>query len=503
MLWVVGLTVVGTLVLKESNWFEALYAFTRRYEAYKVDDMLIAVVFMAIGAIYFSARRYLEVRRGYDARLIAEKRLEALAQTDALTGLANRRQCYAAIKRRLGVPNGENSPFFVFMIDLDRFKPVNDAYGHTVGDQVLQQVAERLQGQLRPGDLVARLGGDEFAVVINAGAPDGDVSDVAARLLSALTEPFQVDQVVCRIGASLGIAACRATDETPDGLLHRADLALYRAKTEGRGTFCYFEDAMDARAQERTQMETQLRDAVRRGEIRPYYQPLICLRDGSVEGYEILARWVHPVRGVIFPDSFIEIAEDIDVIGEISLSLLEQACLDASQWPERTYLSFNLSPIQFRDPKLCEKILAVLSATGFSPDRLEIEITENALAHDIEVARAMLVTLKANGIRLAMDDFGTGYSSLQHLRTFPFDKLKIDRSFVMSMRECSESRKIIKAIIAMSRGLGLKTTAEGIESQADALKLTQMGCDTGQGYLFGRPEPMAIPSPKIGNARMA
>ncbi|WP_018079723.1 putative bifunctional diguanylate cyclase/phosphodiesterase [Asticcacaulis benevestitus] len=492
-LWVVmALGVTGTLVLHRFDWFEAVYDFTRPYERLQIDNLLIIVLFVAIGATFISIRRSLDMRREYEQRLKAEGRMKTLALTDALTGVANRRHLYDALKRRLETNPAEASCFAVCIFDLDRFKPINDVHGHLVGDQLLQQIAERAQAQLRSGDLLARLGGDEFALIVRTGAVDEDISGLAERLIASLSEPFRIDQLVCHVGASMGIAfALGGASQTPDTLLQKADLALYRAKTEGRGTFRVYQDAMDAKARERTLIELELRDAVENGEILPYFQPLICLRDGRIEGYEILARWIHPSFGLVAPDRFIAVAEEAGLIGDISLSLLEQACEQARDWPKGTYLSLNISPVQLRDSQLSTKICDILDRIGFSATCLEIEITENALVHDVDVARRTLISLKARGMTLALDDFGTGYSSLQHLRSLPFDKLKIDQSFVMSMSESAESRKLVKAIIAMSHSLGLKTTAEGIETHAHALRLTQMGCETGQGYLFGKPSPQA------------
>ncbi|WP_349321831.1 EAL domain-containing protein [Asticcacaulis sp. MM231] len=487
-----AVTLTGTFVLHHFDWFEALYEFSRRYEAQSFDDMLVIVLFIAVGATYFSIRRSLDMRREYELRLKVEGRMETLALTDALTGLANRRHLYSVLKSRLEENSAEASPFAVCIFDLDRFKPINDVHGHLVGDQLLQQIAQRAQGQLRSGDMLARLGGDEFALIVNTRDVDEDISGLAERLITSLSEPFHIDQLVCHIGASMGIAFAQGcASQTPDALLQRADLALYRAKTEGRGTFRFYQDAMDAKAHERTLIELELRSAVEKGEIRPYFQPLICLRDGRIEGYEILARWDHPSFGLVTPDRFITVAEEAGLIGDISLSLLKQACEQARSWPKGTYLSLNISPVQFRDCQLSTKICDILDRTGFSAACLEIEITENALVHDVDVARRTLISLKARGMTLALDDFGTGYSSLQHLRSLPFDKLKIDQSFVTSMSESAESRKLVKAIIAMSHSLGLKTTAEGIETHAQALRLTQMGCETGQGYLFGKPSPQA------------
>ncbi|WP_162148939.1 putative bifunctional diguanylate cyclase/phosphodiesterase [Asticcacaulis sp. AC466] len=492
LLVVTAVSLIGTLALHRFDWFEAVYAFTRPYESHEIDNLLIIVAFIAVGATVISIRRSREVRREYEQRLKAEGHMETLALTDALTGLANRRHLYGALKRRLGAGSTEGSGFAVCIFDLDRFKPINDVHGHLVGDRLLQQIAQRAQAHLRSGDLLARLGGDEFALIINNSSADEDMSGFAERFISSLSEPFHVDQLVCHVGASMGIAFGQGgASQTPDGLLQKADLALYRAKTEGRGTFRFYHDAMDAKVHERTLIELELRNAVERGQIRPYFQPLVCLRDGRIEGYEILARWIHPTMGLVSPDRFITIAEEAGLIGEISLSLLDQACEQARSWPKGTYLSLNISPVQFRDPQLSTKICHILDKAGFSAECLEIEITENALVHDVEVARNTLMALKARGMTLALDDFGTGYSSLQHLRSLPFDKLKIDQSFVMNMSESAESRKLVKAIIAMSHSLGLKTTAEGIETHAHALRLTQMGCETGQGYLFGRPAPQA------------
>ncbi len=484
------------ILLWDSDWFERFYFFTRKYEFYKLDDLSIVFVILSIGGIFFSVSRYMELRVEYAKRIEAEQRMEALALTDALTGLANRRHFLKRLDECVEEQVRHGLDFALILFDLDRFKPVNDFHGHAVGDQLLQSLAERIQGQMRGVDLLARLGGDEFAIILKHTGADDEVSPVADRVLMAVEAPFLIGAVSCQIGVSLGIAVSHQNTQihaplTAVELMQRADLALYRAKADGRGRYHFFEPAMDEKIRERAVMEFELKEAVLAQEIRAYYQPLVCLTDGRIEGYEVLARWHHPMRGVVRPDQFIQVVEDVGLIGKMTLSLLEQACKASRQWPEGTYISINISPVQLRDPSLCAAFMKVLQAYGVAPQNLELEITENALFNDIETARAVLTEFKALGMRLALDDFGTGYSSLQHLRLLPFDKLKIDKTFVMNMHDNAESLKIIHAIIALSRSLGLRITAEGIETKANATWLVEAGCHTGQGYYYGKPAPVA------------
>ncbi len=420
----------------------------------------------------------------------AEELIRHHAEHDALTGLANRRRFYERVEEHLA--RTDHPGFAVLLIDLDRFKPVNDAFGHTTGDAVLCEIASRLEAVVRKGDAVARLGGDEFAIITRSkGSPAETASRLASRIIAAVKRPIIVGDRAIEVGASIGIAQCPTDGQSAETLLHAADVAMYRGKREGRGTFRFFEHRMDAEIREQAALEADLRRAVAKGEIEPYYQPLMSLADRRLLGFEILARWDHPERGFIPPDEFIPLAEKLGLISELTYSILRTAGRDAKTWPPHLTLSLNISPVQLSDSMLPIELLAILNEVGFPPGRLEIEITENALVSDIESAKAILTSFQNLGMKVALDDFGTGYSSLQHLRELHFDKLKIDRSFVQSMLSNPESAKIVNAILGLAKSLGLPTTAEGIENAEVLHEIVESGAEFGQGYYFGRAVPAA------------
>jgi diguanylate cyclase (GGDEF)-like protein/PAS domain S-box-containing protein len=421
----------------------------------------------------------------------AEALIRHHADHDALTGLPNRRAFYERIEDQLARANRLGGSFAVLLVDLDRFKPVNDAHGHTAGDSVLCEVAGRIGTVIRRGDAVARLGGDEFAVISETrGRAGADwAGKLAQRIISAVRAPIATAGTVIELGASIGIAQFPSDGASAESLLHAADVAMYRAKNEGRGGYRFFEQAMDIEMREKAALEADLRAAIAAGEIRPYYQPLMSLRDNRLLGFEILARWQHPKRGAVSPDIFIPLAERVGLISELTYALLREAGRDAKNWPQHLSLSLNISPLQLANDQLPVELLAVLTEVGFPPGRLEVEITENALVSDLEAAKSVLSSLQNLGIRIALDDFGTGYSSLHHLRELQFDKLKIDRSFVQSMCSDPESAKIVSAILGLASSLGLPTTAEGIEDQEVLRKVIEGGAEYGQGHLFGRALP--------------
>jgi diguanylate cyclase (GGDEF)-like protein len=470
------------------GWFAQMTRFTQQYFPYAMDHMALGLALVLLVTLVFSGRRFLDMRREFRARLEAEQRVSRLAYTDTLTELDNRRRFNQLLEMALVEQPHTRAPVSIMLIDLDRFKPINEMHGHVMGDTLLRQVAQRLSDMAKPYASVARFGGDEFALIL-AGEGDAErLEALAATILQAMEAPFCVGHIQCRINASFGIATALASEGLIAAeLIKRADLALYRSKTDGRGQFQSFRPEMDAHLKERARLEIQLRQAIASGEVAPFYQPLVRLSDGHIEGYEILARWEHPQDGLIYPSVFIPIAEDCGLINDLSLSLLDRACADAAHWPDAPVLSLNISPVQLRDPLLCRKVTTILKAHQFAPERLEVEITENALIYDLDIARAVMTELKAAGISIALDDFGTGYASLHSLRDLPFDKIKVDSSFVMNLQTSKESQKIVMAIIALGRSLGLRTTAEGIETPENAQWLTELGCETGQGYLWGRP----------------
>lgn len=431
--------------------------------------------------------------RGHRRLQGALARTAAVARTDTLTDLPNRRRFYEELEAALVRGRHEGLDHALLLIDLDRFKAANDAYGHPAGDELLQLVAARLRHALRDEARIARLGGDEFAFVLccDPASPDqprADPKAVAERIVHAIGQPFALASgTVIQIGASVGIGFTTAEDTAADDLIQRADIALYRAKADGRGCSRVFEPGMDVNVRARALLEGELRQAIADDTIVPHFQPLVDIATGQLIGVEMLARWPHPIHGMVPPDQFIPIAENLGLIGVLTEQLLRRACRAAKAWPDEISLACNVSPVQLRDPKLPAMIQGVLTETGFPASRMEIEVTESALVGDLDLARGLLDQLRALGVRLALDDFGTGYSSLRHLQTLPFDKIKIDRSFVTAMTENPESAKIVSAVLGLGRSLGLATVAEGIESEMTAAFLRDLGCDIGQGWLFGRP----------------
>ncbi|MEO6394995.1 MAG: EAL domain-containing protein [Devosia sp.] len=422
----------------------------------------------------------------------AQELAQSLARHDALTGLPNRRVFAEALDKAVARANRGAGTYAVLSVDLDRFKPVNDIHGHAAGDTVLCEVASRLQGVVRESDTVARIGGDEFAVILEFGSSDDSTkaaADLAQRMIDRIREPIDGPEKRVVVGASIGIAICPTDGSDSETLLRAADMAMYRAKQDGRGGFCFFEQRMQIDLLAQAALEEDVRHAVANEEIQPYYQPLVKLDENRLAGFEVLARWRHPVRGNVPPDAFIPVAEKLGLIGQLTYSLLRRACLDARHWPEEMTIALNVSPTHFADPLLPVKFLAILSETDFPPTRLEVEITETALVSDLPMARAALRSLQGIGIKISLDDFGTGYSNLYHLRELQFDKIKIDRSFVTSMMNDPQRAKIVLSVLALAKSLGMTTIAEGVEHLQTMKELIQGGAEFGQGYYFGKAMP--------------
>lgn len=419
----------------------------------------------------------------------------ALARQEPLTGLCNRVGLRDRLDAALAGADRTGAPLAVLMLDLDRFKAVNDTLGHPVGDALLRKVAERLRKATRSGDVVARLGGDEFAILqVSAlpGAEQPQASEaLARRLVDLVGRTYVVDGHMLNVGVSVGVALAPADGRDADALLKHADLALYRAKAEGRGTYRFFEPAMNAQMQARRSLEIDLRRALALKQFDLAFQPQIQLETGQVTGFEALLRWNHPERGPISPAQFIPLAEEIGLIVGIGEWALRAACREAASWAQPASIAVNLSPVQFRGGKLVETVMNVLAQTGLDPARLELEITEGALLENTDSVLDVLNGLRALGVKISMDDFGTGYSSLSYLQKFPFDKIKIDQSFVRGMEGNAECGAIVRAIARLGASLGMRTTAEGVEtaSQLDAIRAE--GCTEVQGYLTGRPMPAA------------
>jgi diguanylate cyclase (GGDEF)-like protein len=417
-----------------------------------------------------------------------EAKIEYMAHHDALTDLPNRLLLYAQLRQMLArSKRGEHSA--VFCLDLDHFKDVNDAHGHSVGDLLLKSVADRLRQCVRDADTVARLGGDEFAIMQVGASQPMDATSLASRLIEVIAAPYQLGSHQVVVELSIGIALAPDDGLDPEQLLRNADLALYRAKSDGRGLYRFFEPEMDARMQARRRLEIDLRKAITNGEFELFYQPLVNMQTECVTGFEALIRWHHPERGMIPPLDFIPVAEETGLIVSIGDWVLRQACSEAATWPHEMKIAVNLSPVQFKSKSLLTSVISALAASGLSPTRLELEITESVLLQDADATLAVLQELRGLGIRISMDDFGTGYSSLGYLRKFPFDKIKIDQSFIFDMSDDSDSLAIVRAVIAMGSSLGIATTAEGVETPEQFNQLKLEGCTEVQGYLFSPPRP--------------
>jgi diguanylate cyclase (GGDEF)-like protein len=415
-----------------------------------------------------------------------EARIAHMAHHDALTDLPNRVLVNEKLELALArTRQGEVTA--CHLLDLDDFKNINDTLGHPAGDKLLRMVADRLRTLVRGTDTIARMGGDEFAILQCGLTQPGDATTLAQRIIEAVGEPYDIDGHQVVIGTSIGIAIGPTDGATPDQLIRNADLALYRAKGEGRGTFSFFEPEMDGLMQARRAMETDLRRAQSAGEFELLYQPVVNLATDQISGFEALIRWHHPHKGLIPPADFITLAEEMGLIEPISEWVLKQACRRAAQWPDDLKIAVNLSPAQFRRQGLVDTVVAALAASGLPADRLELEITESSLLQNSEVTLSMLYQLRELGVRIAMDDFGTGYSSLSYLQSYPFDKIKIDRSFVKDITDGVGSLNIVRAVIAMARGLGMTTTAEGVETPEQLEMVKAEGCTEMQGYLFSPP----------------
>ena len=420
----------------------------------------------------------------------SEAKISYMARHDALTDLPNRvlfhEQLSAAIAH---LKNHE--ALAVLCLDIDRFKGVNDALGHPIGDHLLRATAERLRQCLREDDIIARLGGDEFVIVQCGASQPNDATALANRLIDAVGAPSELDGHQIVVGLSIGIAIAPNDGADPHQLLKNADMALYRAKADGRGICRFFEPGMDARMQARRVLELDLRKALTNGELELFYQPVVDIKSESISGFEALLRWRHPQRGMIPPLDFIPVAEDTGLIVPIGDWVLRQACMQAVRWPAEMKVAVNLSPLQFKNKNLLATVVTALSTSRLPPNRLELEITESSLLHDSDATAAVLNELRCLGVRISMDDFGTGYSSLSYLRKFPFDRIKIDGSFIRDITVRGDSLAIVRAVTAMSASLGMVTTAEGVETVEQMDCLRREGCTEAQGFLFSRPRPAA------------
>ncbi|ESW90809.1 diguanylate cyclase [Mesorhizobium sp. LSJC269B00] len=413
-----------------------------------------------------------------------------LAHHDPLTGLANRAALAAHLATTLERAKATHASFAVFSIDLDHFKEANDVFGHAAGDDLLCTISRRLQ-TAAPEAFIARMGGDEFTVVLAMDDRSASAKDVADRLFESAAGKFEIRGQHISIGVSIGAAIYPKDGENAAALMANADAALYRAKADGRRMVQFFDPEMDKRLRERYALQRDLRSAVAHGELVLHYQPQARM-DGEIFGFEALARWHHPKHGLISPNAFVSLAEQDGTIVEIGEWTLRQACRDAASWPSPLQIAVNLSPVQFRFGDLVGLVHSILYETGLAPGRLELEITEGVLIRDRATALSVLRRLKALGVRVSMDDFGTGYASLSSLQAFPFDKIKIDRSFVSGVGSNAQSAAIVRTILSLGNALALPVIAEGVETEDERAFLMKEGCPEIQGYLVGRPHPIAL-----------
>ncbi len=430
---------------------------------------------------------YVGIGSDVTSEKLAEERIATLSKSDSLTGLMNR-NAYSE-RLSIAVANLERygKPFTILYLDLDGFKLVNDTRGHVLGDRILAEVSERIADEVREGDSIARLGGDEFAILMEGQGDAGSAARLAARLISEIGEPYQFEDEEYRVGLSIGIAMAPVNGTRPDQLLRNADLALYRAKADGRGVFRFFENDMDSELRERRMLEAELKDAVEKNELVLHFQPLVDAKTRKTVGMESLIRWEHPIRGLLSPAEFVELAEMSPLICDIGRWTIQKACETAREWPDGTFVAVNLSAHHFMRSDIVAEAAEALEKTGLEPSRLELEITESLLMNKADEVTHKLNQLKEVGISVAMDDFGTGYSSLSYLMSVPFDKLKIDKSFVDQVTGNSSGKTIVRMITALARELNLKVTAEGVEQKSQADFLESVNCDQLQGYMFSKP----------------
>ena len=457
------------------------------------DLLLSNALLLNIALIIFGWRRHADMSREIGERRKAEQTAQALAQTDALTGCLNRRSLDKALENLVAQASETGDDVVVMVIDLDKFKRSNDVHGHQTGDAILVETARRMRSQLPANAIFARLGGDEFTCAFAFAPRQGNaVQTLPLRINQAIAQPIACGDATVEITASIGIARAHldnapATPGLAQDLLHRADIAMYQAKKSGRNDFCWFEASMENEQRFRTDLERGIREGIARGEFVPYFEKQMDLETGELTGYEMLARWQSPHYGLVAPDIFIPVAEDIGLIAELSETLIRQALAEARDWHPNLTLSVNISPIQLRDPWFSQKLLKLLVEANFPPSRLDIEITETCLHENIGVVRSLITSLRNQGVRVSLDDFGTGYSSLSQLRTLPFDRIKIDRSFVSTLGHSSDSATIVAAISSLGQGMNLPMTAEGIENAEVLAELRKFGAFKGQGYLYGQP----------------
>lgn len=474
--------------------FDWLHRISHRHEAWQLDEAFSFFFTLAVMLPFVLGYGNFRLRRSLRRQRKAEAHARHVSRHDALTGLFNRRALTETLRIRIDRAAEGQARLSVILFDLDRFKPINDLRGHDAGDLVLREVARRLRDLCAGDQMPVRLGGDEFAVVVDESS-DFDVGTrLAKRILRSVEEPVHIGDWTALISASIGIAIWQKGLDTPQ-LLRNADQAMYRAKRDGRGRYAHFDAALGERLREEAEFETELKRAIDTGDIVPHFQPILDIAERRIIGFEVLARWSHRDYGQVPPDRFIAVAEETGQIGRLSDLMLRESCKAARDWDPALSISVNLSPRQFQDRNLARIIESVLRETGFPPSRLEIEITEAAVVVDLDYARETVETLRWLGIRLSLDDFGTGFSSLATLSRLPFDRIKIDRSFIAQVSEDPQKAKVVAGIILLAGSLDISVVAEGIETEEEFAFLADLNCHLGQGFLFEQ----ALPVEQIAN----
>ncbi len=452
------------------------------------DRLLLATLLLNLALILFGWRRYRDLATATSQHDEAQARANALARTDQLTGFLNRRALAEDGAVAIAQATRRDKAVALLVIDLDHFKSVNEVHGHLAGDNVLHAASDIVRRALPSSAVAGRLDGDEFAALLPFDPRHANtIESIADYIVGALAQPLLARGVTAHIGASVGIARSDGDCATMEALLRRANIAMRTAKAAGRSRHAWFDASMERELISRNTIEAGLRDGIPAGQFIPYYEPQVDLETGALIGFEVLARWNHPKRGIVPPDNFIPVAEECGLISELSVAVMRRAFIEARDWDPSLTLSVNISPAQLKDPWLAQKIVKLLVETGYPANRLEVEITESSLFQNLPLAQLIVGSLKNQGIRLALDDFGTGYSSLAHLRALPFDRIKIDRSFVTSINKDPESAAIVNAISKLGESLNLPITAEGIEDGEIRDRLRAMGCHKGQGWHFGKP----------------
>ncbi|MET3601200.1 EAL domain-containing protein [Martelella mangrovi] len=484
---IIGVFALVVLISVES--FEHLYEFSRAHENWEIDEFFTAFMVASLGLSVLLFRRSRALREEITRRREAERLALALARQDSLTGVANRRSFEEECERRLARARRQSDRFALMFIDFDRFKQINDKLGHETGDRLLQIISERLKKSVRSDDFLGRLGGDEFAIIVQDAAGGPSFEQIASRLLTEISKPAVLLGREIFPSASIGIARYPEDGKNRETLLKKADSAMYRAKEEGRRRIISFDPEVDSGSRTAQALELDLPAALSSGQIIPYYQPIRSCSSGEIVMLEVLARWKHPELGVLSASDFIPHAEAAGLIPELFTVILTQACRDARAWPATTSIAVNVTPYQLSDRNFAAGVLKILRENGLSPQRFEIEVTEDALVVELDMTRKNISKLKAAGIRIALDDFGTGYSSLRQLRELPFDRVKIDRGFISGLGTDPQSEEIVASTLKLCRVLGMKTVAEGIEDKQQFDWVCAHGADAVQGYFNGKPAP--------------